>query len=63
MSFFRSDLKISNYCNLTDENNFSELGTNYQLPDGFIYKSETARSFLAGSYNFTVDEIEVFLID
>ena len=38
----------------------SDLGYSYQLPSNFTSGSSHARSLLAGSYNFTPDEIEVF---
>ena len=40
----------------------SDLGTSYQLPDALTSGSFEAQSLLAGSHNFTVDEIEVFHI-
>ena len=49
------DKKASEYATST-----SDLGKIYQLPSGFTSGSFEARSLLAGSYNFTLDEIEVF---
>lgn len=61
MSCFGNDFRISDNCNLKENfNDLSELGSCYQLPDEIHFKSEQARSFLAGSNIFTVDEIEVF---
>ena len=39
---------------------FSELGYTYSPPPGNSYGSYFTRSFLAGSYNFRPDEVEVF---
>ncbi|KAL9963218.1 hypothetical protein ACROYT_G032396 [Oculina patagonica] len=39
---------------------YSDLGHTYSPPTGYSYKSSFARSFLAGSYNFQPDEVEVF---
>ena len=53
--FGNFDIKI----NLnTKENNTSDLGKTYQLPP-FI--SGQARAFLAGSHNFILSELEVFI--
>jgi hypothetical protein len=38
--------------------NYSNFG--YTYPCDFKYRSEEAQTLLAGSYNFKVDEIEVF---
>ena len=53
------DLCIYNDCNIYN-NSYSNLGNCYELPNGYAYKSNEARNYLAGSYSFTVDEIEVF---
>jgi hypothetical protein len=45
----------SNVCS----SNYSNLGSCYTLPN-YPPGSEEARNFLAGSYNFRVEEIEVF---
>ena len=44
----------------SNTNSYSHLGYTYKLPSGYSYHDEFARSFLAGSYNFQPDEIEVF---
>ena len=44
----------------SNSNSYSYLGYTYNLPSGHSYKSEFARSFLAGSPNFQPDEVEVF---
>ena len=41
-------------------NDFSDLGHSYTLPQGYTVGSEKARSLLAGSFNFTPTEVEVF---
>ena len=40
--------------------NWSDLGFTYSLPDGVLFESDAAQSYLAGSYRFKVDEYEVF---
>ena len=59
-AIFGSDFYIVSYSN-SGGNSFSDLGYTYQHP---IYKerSNSARSFLAGSYNFSTSEIEVFQV-
>jgi len=53
-------LDIANNCNSTTSN-YSNLGHSYSTSAlGFSYGSTQAKSFLAGSYNFQVKEIEVF---
>ncbi|KAJ5073547.1 btb/poz domain-containing protein [Anaeramoeba ignava] len=42
---------------------FSNLGYNYQLPNGIEYHSDEAQHYLAGSYDkWEVDELETFFI-
>jgi len=53
-----NDLHIADKSNI-NINSFSNLGHSYTHPD-FVYGSNEARSFLAGSYNFQVSEIEVY---
>lgn len=52
------DIFISDNSNVSNKN-FSNFGYDYVL-DEYPYESEQANSFLAGSWNFTVEEIEVF---
>ena len=54
-----NDLVIYNDCNI-NTNSYSNLGSSYESPNGYAYQSNEARNYLAGSYEFTVDEIEVF---
>ena len=54
------DLNIRDDCNV-NTNSYSDLGSTYES-NGYAYKSTEAKSYLAGSYNFTVLEMEVFKI-
>ena len=58
---FGYDIEISSECNSNNESN-SFFGYNYQLPNDCVVGSKQALSFLAGSENFKVHEIEVFVI-
>ena len=40
--------------------NWRELGATYSLPEGISFKSTEARSYLAGPYEFGMEEYEVF---
>ena len=42
------------------DNNYSNLGTSYELPAGIAYRSKEAYSYLAGSNSFKLKELEVF---
>ena len=42
------------------DSSYSDLGYTYGPPSGYIYASDFARTFLAGSYKFNPDEIETF---
>ena len=53
------DIYISNYAS-SNRNSYSGLGHTYSLPSGYSYGSTFVQSFLAGTYNFTPDEIETF---
>ena len=53
------DLYISSYATYSS-NSHSDLGFTYSPPSGYSYGSSFARTFLAGSYQFTPDEIETF---
>jgi hypothetical protein len=52
------DIRIEDRSN-TNTNSYSDLGQSYTHPD-YAQSSSGARSFLAGSYNFQVSEIEVY---
>ena len=45
---------------IANSNSYSNLGYTYSPPSGHSYGSSFTQSFLAGSYNFQPDEIEVF---
>ena len=53
------DIYISSYAS-SNSNSYSNLGNTYSPPSGHSYSSSFAYSFLAGSYNFQPDEVEVF---
>jgi len=58
---FGGDLQIHNDCNyLTDS--FSALGSTFKPPNGVQFRSQEAMSYLAGSQNFRVVEIEVYKV-
>ena len=59
--FGSSDLQIAYECNSKAESS-SNLGECYQITDGFVNNSYEANSYLAGSHNFKVREIEVYKI-
>ena len=50
---------IANYAS-SNTNSHSTIGYTYSAPTGHSQGSSFARSFLAGSYNFQPDEVEVF---
>ena len=54
-----SDTHISNYAS-SNSNSYSDLGYTYTPPSGYSYGSTFAKTFLAGSYKFTPDEVETF---
>ena len=53
------DIHLSDNCN-TVNSSYSNLGHTYVCPSGMINGSEEAKNYLAGSYNFLVNEIEAF---
>ena len=44
----------------SNSNSYSNLGHTYSSPSGYRYASSFARTFLAGTYKFTPDEVETF---
>ena len=54
-----NDLHIADNCD-KNTNSYSNLGVTYKPPAGYIPGAPKAWSLLAGSYNFKVDEYEVF---
>ena len=55
---FGFDINIANNAN-TSLKSYSTLGFTYSHPK-YAYGTNEAQSFLAGSYNFLVTEIEVY---
>jgi hypothetical protein len=55
---FGDDICIKNNANTTMDN-FSRLGDTYSHPQ-YRYGTNEAKTFMAGSYNFLLDEIEVY---
>ena len=53
------DINIKNYAS-SNSNSYSDLGYTYSPPSGYSYTSTFARTFLAGTYKFTPDEVETF---
>ena len=44
----------------SNTNSYSNLGHTYSPPSGYSLYSTFAKTFLAGSYTFTPDEVETF---
>ena len=44
----------------SNSNSYSDLGKEYSPPSGYSYGSTFARTFLAGTYKFTPEEVETF---
>ena len=62
VSFGRGhDFRISSNCNQNNES-YSNFGYTFQLPDGITMNTDEAKSYLAGSYQFKVVEIEVYKV-
>lgn len=58
---FGGGYDISIYNNArSNSNTYSDLGHTYGPPSGYSYHSTFARTFLAGTYRFTPDEVETF---
>jgi hypothetical protein len=53
------ELRLCNGCDSLD-NSYSDLGGNYELPNGVEKESQEAVEYLTGVESFTLDEIEVF---
>ena len=53
------DMYISDFAS-SNRNSYSNLGYTYSPPSGYTYSSTFARTFLAGTYQFTPGEIETF---
>ena len=62
ISFGRGhDFRISSNANANNES-YSNFGYTYQLPEGITMNSDLAKSYLAGSYQFKIVEIEVYKV-
>ena len=57
--FGNNDLLIDSYSN-RNKRSYCNFGQVYQLPTGYFADSTGARDLLAGKYNFSTSEIEVF---
>ena len=59
---FGCDLILKDNCHVNSLST-SNLGSTYSLPVGMSYRSDNARSYLAGTiYKFQVEEYEVFQV-
>ena len=54
-----NDIRIYNYAS-SNSHSYSNLGYTYSPPSGYSYGSTFAKTFLAGSYKFTPEEVETF---
>ena len=57
-AFGGNDFRIADKSN-TNTTSYSNLGHSYTHPD-YRFETNEAKSFLAGSYNFQVSEMEVY---
>ena len=53
------DINIKNYAS-SNSNSYSTLGYTYSPPSEYSVTSTFTRTFLAGTHNFTPDEVETF---
>ena len=53
------DIYIADYAS-SSSSNYANLGYTYSAPSGYSYGSAFTYTFLAGTYNFTPDEVETF---
>ena len=53
------DINIKSHAS-SNSNSYSNLGHDYGPPSGYSHGSTFARTFLAGTYKFTPDEVETF---
>ena len=54
-----NDIYISNYAS-SNRNSYGNLGHTYSPPSGYSYGNTLTKTFLAGTYSFTPDEVETF---
>ena len=60
MVFFgNGDLVITSFCDQSPTS-YSNLGMTYQPPEGYVIGEEKTKSYLAGSFQFKVAELEVY---
>ena len=55
------DIYIANNAH-SNTNSYTNFGFTYQPPSGYSYSSSNTQALLAGSYSFTVSEVEVFYL-
>ena len=60
-AFGDQDIVIYSECNIKN-NNKSNIGNTFSLPQGVAYNSEQSKAYLAGAYNFKVAELEVYKV-
>ena len=53
------DIAIYDYAS-SSGNSYTALGYTYSPPSGYSYGSTFTQTFLAGTYNFSPDEVETF---
>jgi hypothetical protein len=41
---------------------YSNIGKTYKAPEGITHGTEQSKSYLAGSYNFKVKEVEAYKV-
>jgi len=56
-----NDIYIASYAS-SNANSYTNLGYAYSPPAGHSYGTSFTQSFLAGSYTFRPDEVEVFYV-
>ena len=59
VAFGDSDMVLHNNPH-TRADNFSNLGYRYELPEGIFAETELSKSYLAGTHQFKVKQIEVY---
>ena len=53
------DIDIADYAS-SSSSSYTTLGHTYSTPSGYSYGSTFTQTFLAGTHNFTPDEVETF---
>jgi len=63
-SFGNAEISIMEDCNIkTISNSYLGMNSYYELPDGIIENTKEAKSYLAGSHEFKVYELEVYKLE